>query len=154
MRNFLITSATLSALFVLGCGGGDFPTTKVTGRVVCKGQPVSGIHVFFEPLQSGQDALVGKQGIGRTKEDGTFSISTYGDGDGAVVGKHRVRVGWSDSATSTECSCEVDSEKDIMEVEVKKGEENDFEVVLAKAEGSRRRPNLDELEALEEGEDD
>ena len=51
------------------------------------------VMVFFEPLQEGKSALVGKQGIAFAEEDGTFVISTYGTGDGAVVGKHRVRVG-------------------------------------------------------------
>jgi hypothetical protein len=115
---------------------------------------VEGIHVFFEPLQSGNDSLVGKQGLGQTDAEGAFEISTYGKRDGAVVGKHRVRVGWSDRADSSKCPCEVDSEKDLMQVEVKKGEANEFDLVLAKPTKGRRAPTLDELEAMEEGEDD
>lgn len=152
MRALITCTFALALLPLAGCGGGDFPTAKVTGTVLCEGKPVSGIHVFFEPLQTGTDGLVGKQGIGQTDADGTFEITTYKDGDGAVVGKHRVRVGWSDRADSSSCPCEVDSEKDLMQVEVKKGETNEFELVLPEPKG-KRRPTLDELEALEEGED-
>lgn len=152
MRAMMCFVMTLPLM--IGCGGGDFPTATVTGRVVCDGQPVPGIHVFFEPLSSGENSMPGKQGLGRTEDDGTFEISTYGRSDGAVVGKHRVRVGWSDGADRSKCPCEVDSEKDLMEVEVKKGETNDFELVLAKATGKRRRPTLDELEEMEEEEDE
>src|SRR5262245_13286615 len=89
----LILSPAL-ALLLSGCGSdGDFPTATTTGRVVCEGQPVPFVLVFFEPLQTGKKALVGKQGIANAEADGTFTISTYGDNDGAVVGRHRVRVG-------------------------------------------------------------
>src|SRR5262245_58967756 len=92
--------ATLIALFaafvglLAGCGSsGEFPTVPTTGRVLCEGKPVPHVMVFFEPLQNGKSALVGKQGIGHAEEDGTFVVSTYDEGDGAVTGRHRVRVG-------------------------------------------------------------
>jgi hypothetical protein len=141
----IVALATLS-----GCsGGGDFGTAKVTGRVVCEGQPVGNVLVFFEPLTQGDNALVGKQGIGRAGADGTFQVSTYGSNDGAVVGKHRVRVGWMDGQANGSCPCVVDSENDVMEVEVVAGESNEFEVVLPKKTG-RERPSLD----IEDDDDD
>jgi hypothetical protein len=151
MRSFVVCLASLAV--VAGCGQSDFQTAKVSGRVVCDGQPVSNIVVFFEPLMTGTDALVGKQGLGRTRDDGSFQISTYGDKDGAVVGKHRVRVGWSDDFIDSSCACVVNSESDIMQVEVKKGEANEFELVLPKRT-AKDQPTLDELEALEEAEDE
>jgi hypothetical protein len=133
-----------------GCGKGDFPTAEVTGRVVCEGQPVSNVLVFFEPLERGQSAVVGKQGIGRTKPDGTFTVSTYGDGDGAVVGAHRVRVGWMEGKVDPSCPCQVNSEQDIFsELEVKKGEKNEFELKLRKKEPGQR-PSPEEVRALRE----
>ena len=93
MRCVVFCSLVVGLVFTVGCGsGGDFPVAPVSGRVLCDGQPVPHAIVFFEPLQSGDSALAGKQGIARAKEDGTFVISTYGTEDGAVVGKHRVRV--------------------------------------------------------------
>ena len=147
----LMLGITIVALATLsGCsGGGDFSTAKVTGRVVCEGQPVGNVLVFFEPLTQGNNALVGKQGIGRAIADGTFQVSTYGTNDGAVVGKHRVRVGWMEGQADGSCPCVVDSENDVLEVEVVAGEQNEFEVVLPKKTG-KERPSLD----VEDDDDD
>ncbi len=153
MRQFILGICTLSLICVLGCNKGDFPTAETRGTVTCEGEPVGNVFVFFEPLKQGETALVGKQGIGRADENGEFEVSTYGKNDGAVVGKHRVRVGWMEGKADLSCPCLVDSENDVMEVEIKEGEENVFEVKLPKKTG-RRQLSLDELEQLEEGEDD
>ena len=152
MRALAFYSVTLSLVLLAGCGGGDFPTAKVTGRVVCDGKPVGNVLVFFEPLKDGNNALVGKQGIGRAGEDGTFEVSTYGTNDGAVVGKHRVRVGWKEGKFDPSCGCEVNSDKDVMEVEIKKGT-NEIEVVLPKAKG-KHKLTPEEREALEEAKEE
>lgn len=147
---FLILSAML--ISTLGCSSGDFPTAETTGHVVFDGKPVPNLVVFFEPLQSGNSAVVGKQGIGRTGDDGSFEISTYGKNDGAVVGKSRVRVGWQDGKIDPSFQGVVNSENTLMEVEVKNGEVNDFEVVLPK-KPTRAKLTLDEKEAIEEARD-
>ncbi len=136
MRNSL--ALVVLALAAAGCGSsGDFPVARTTGRVVCEGQPVPHVMVFFEPLLTGESALVGKQGFAIAKDDGTFAISTYGTEDGAVVGKHRVRVGppRGGDHPGFQCACALNSEIDVMEVEIKKGETNDFELKLAKKTG-------------------
>ena len=135
MRHFYFISMQLaSLLFLVGCGSSDFPTAKTIGRVVCEGKPVAGAEVYFEPISGGtatESALVGRQGFAFTQDDGTFEISTYnpGKGDGAVVGKHRVRVGRGEA----KCECALNSEVDLMHVEIKAGEVNEFELVLKKA---------------------
>jgi hypothetical protein len=119
-------------ILAFGCSKGDFPTAKVEGIVLCEGKPVSGAAVYFEPLSSGgNDMIVGKQGFAFTDDSGKFRISTYSPGgyDGAVVGKHRVRVGRGDA----KCNCSMNEEKDLMQVEVKTGEVNTFELVLPPA---------------------
>ncbi|MGE0760891.1 MAG: hypothetical protein AB7O38_28025 [Pirellulaceae bacterium] len=107
--------------------------------------------VFFEPLATGNSALAGKQGTAVADDSGKFVISTYGEQDGAVIGKHRVRVSAPnrDMHPDFACDCELNAEKDVMEVEVKKGEKNEFEVVLQK-KAPRAKPSLEELEAQEE----
>jgi hypothetical protein len=123
---------------VLGCGSaGDFPTALVSGRVVCEGSPVPHVMVFFEPLQGEKSSLVGKQGFAFADAEGNFQLSTYGEQDGAVVGRHRVRVGppHPEDHPKYQCPCILDSERDVMEVEVKKGEKNEFELVLKKKTG-------------------
>lgn len=103
--------------------------------------------VYFEPLGGGSDSspLAGKQGFSWTDADGRFSISTYDPGgeDGAVVGKHRVRVGKGKS----NCECATNEEKDLMQIEVKGGETNEFELVLPKkTRPMRRSPGDDDDE--------
>jgi len=119
---------------VTGCGSSEFPVAQVTGRVMCEGQPVGACAVYFEPLRVGGSdatALVGQPGFAFTKPDGTFIISTseVGAEDGAVIGKHRVRVGRGEA----KCNCSMNDEKTLMEVEVKADGKNEFEIVLPKA---------------------
>src|SRR5262245_61785776 len=131
---WLACVALSSALFAAGCGsGGDFSVAPTTGKVICEGKPVPYVAVYFEPLQDGKAALVGKQAVAFAEADGTFKMSTYGDGDGAVIGKHRVRVGPprpGSAPSGFTCPCSLNSEEDIKQVEVKKGEKNNFELVL------------------------
>ena len=134
-------------LFDSGCGsGGDFPTAKTTGKVICEGKPVPYVTVFFEPLQTGKSALVGRQGVAFAEPDGTFSISTYGDKDGAVVGKHRVRVGppRGGDPPGFKCDCVLNSEVDVTEVEVKKAQSNNFDLILKKKTGREPKPLTDD----------
>lgn len=126
----------LMATLFIGCSKGDFPTAKVEGIVVCEGKPVASAAVYFEPLEAADRKMtVGKQGFAFTDDNGKFKISTYfpGQNDGAVVGKHRVRVGRGDA----KCNCSMNDEKDIMQVEVKEGQVNSFELVLEPASAEK-----------------
>ena len=125
------------AMGLAGCGGGDFPTAKVSGVVLCKGKPVADAMVYFEPLK-GSDSdnpLVGKQGFSFSDKEGRFTLTTYEPNDGAVVGKHRVRVGGPDAR----CECSLNEERDLMQVEVKAGEDNEFKLELPPATVADRR---------------
>jgi hypothetical protein len=143
----------LPVLAASGCGGGgSFPVAVTTGTVMCEGRPVPHAMVFFEPLASGESSLAGKQGTAVADEHGKFSISTYKEGDGAVVGKHRVRVGTPNRELypqTAPCPCELNPESDVMQVEVTKAGKNEFEIVLTK-KAPRQKPSLEELEAQEE----
>ena len=91
----------------VGCGSGveKFQVARTEGVVLCNDEPVANAQVYFEPLVTGKSAKVGKQGFAFSDADGTFKLSTYGNNDGAVVGKHRVRVGGD---SSVKCDCETD----------------------------------------------
>jgi hypothetical protein len=41
----------------------------------------------FAPIGNGKDRP-GKPGAGKIQPDGSFTVNTYGDGDGAVIGIH------------------------------------------------------------------
>jgi len=129
----------------VGCGSGlkEFPCAPVSGVVTCEGQPVREAQVYFAPMTAGKSAVVGKPGFAWTGEDGRFVLSTYGSQDGAVVGKHVVRV-----TTSSEypCNCIGEETRDLMEVEVKAGEKNEFEVSLPKRQAAGQQGGTFEAE--------
>jgi len=128
MKNILLIVVGITASLVVGCGPSGFPTAKTIGVVKCQGQPVAGAMVYFEPISTGDKALVGKQGFSFTDAEGKFDISTYTPNgkDGAVIGKHRVRVGRGDA----KCNCAMNEEVDLMQVEVKAGVTNEFNLDL------------------------
>lgn len=71
---------------VFGCGRGhQLDTAPVQGRITLDGQPVPKGSVVFSPEK-------GRGAMGILREDGTYTLSTYGEGDGAVMGKHTVTV--------------------------------------------------------------
>jgi len=141
---FILLVAPMCGLLA-GCSSGDFPTAPTSGRVICEGQPVPHVMVFFEPLQTGKSALVGAQGRAIAGADGSFAISTYGKNAGAVVGHHRVRVGppHPEDYPGYKCACVLNSELNVMEVEIKKGQKNEFELVLKKRTPQDRPPLRD-----------
>lgn len=89
-----LSGAILSSAILMGCSGGDSdtkPTAKVSGTVTYEGQPVTGGLLMFSPIGDDKGNKPGKTGQATIKSDGTFaSVATYGDSDGAVVGKHRL----------------------------------------------------------------
>jgi hypothetical protein len=46
--------------------------------------------LIFAPMGDGKSNIVGKSGQATIKSDGTYTVSTYGTDDGAIIGKHRV----------------------------------------------------------------
>ncbi|MEM8734014.1 MAG: hypothetical protein AAGG44_07325, partial [Planctomycetota bacterium] len=137
-----------------GCGSGikKFPTAPVTGVVMCDGKPVPMAMVFFEPIAEGEEAMVGKPGFSRADAEGKFTLSTYGDGDGAVIGKHRVRVDTPPTGIPDGCNCQFSDSVDVMQVEIKDGV-NEFTVDLPKAKKQRRKKKGMTDEELDEMED-
>jgi hypothetical protein len=146
MRASLLILHAAACLLLSGCSDPNrFDVAETRGRIVCEGQPVPHARVFFEPLQTSESAIVGKQAFAVAGADGTFVLSTYEENDGAVVGKHRVRVDrpHPEDHPKFTCPCVLNSEIDVMEVEVKPDTVNEFEVVLAKKTG-REKPLLDD----------
>lgn len=92
-----ITSLVLLAfvLAAVGCGKSDAPRIKtypITGKVSFKGTPPVGAQVVLHPVSSsGPDDI---SSAGKVKDDGTFSITTYADGDGAPPGEYAATVVW------------------------------------------------------------
>lgn len=83
---------------LVGCSGGDgsagLPTHPVTGKVTQNGSPVADVKVTFSPEGKLPAAF------GRTGTDGTFTLTTYDAGDGAVEGTYKVLLTKIEGAAS------------------------------------------------------
>jgi hypothetical protein len=94
-------------VLALGCSSKDpnrLETVPVTGTVTYNGKPVDGAIVTF---------LARKENIpatGMTDAEGRFSLTTYEDGDGAVIGDHDVSVNKTIGSASTAVSIDEDPE--------------------------------------------
>lgn len=122
-------SFAMLMLAFAGCGDSGFDVASTSGVVLCNGQPVTGGLVYFEPKQTGESAVVGKVGLGTIDAQGNFTVTTYENGDGAVVGPHVIKVG---KGSGPGCDCAMNADRIVMEVDVASGAENVFEVVLPK----------------------
>ena len=93
-RRCFLTQLTLLTLVFCwaGCGSKHTPTYPVSGKVVFEdGTPLgSGGTVLFESMATENNLRLNARG--RIQPDDTFEMTTFEDGDGAVVGKHRVLV--------------------------------------------------------------
>jgi hypothetical protein len=80
-------TALLTMGLIVGCGESiEFPETfPVSGKVTYKGEPVPKGTITFQPDE-------GQAAVGEIQSDGTYKLSTFGEGDGALPGHHRVFV--------------------------------------------------------------
>ena len=72
-------------LCAIGCGAqpGADATARVSGTVTLNGKPIEGVSIAFVPTS-------GRPASGITNASGQFTLSTFGNGDGAVLGSHKV----------------------------------------------------------------
>lgn len=77
----------LWGLITAGCSDGKLKTYPVQGRVVFDDQsaPMFGDVEFFN-----ENHRINARGV--INRDGTFTVSTFTDNDGAVAGKHKVII--------------------------------------------------------------
>lgn len=82
MKRRLFLALTLPCIALcFGCDQTGQGLAPASGTVTADGKPVTGGTITFIP--SGE----GKPGSGEVKSDGSFTLTTYKDGDGVVVGK-------------------------------------------------------------------
>jgi hypothetical protein len=72
-------------LSLAGCGDGRPHRVPVSGQVLVDGKPLAYGFVRFVPEGARVSA-------GDLDGSGRFKLACYGDGDGAVLGKHKVEV--------------------------------------------------------------
>jgi hypothetical protein len=56
--------------------------------VTIDGQPFAAGKVMFAPVAKGESRNAGRAAFGRLQPDGTFTLTSYDDNDGAIVGEH------------------------------------------------------------------
>ncbi len=81
-----------------GCGQGDGAAfAPVSGIVTVDGQPMAGVIVTFEPQTTHVRADQRAASVGVTDADGIYVLKAGGDQiNGALIGKHRVRLALSE----------------------------------------------------------
>ncbi len=149
-RTVLVLVLCIAALTNAGCGNSAFQVAPVTGKVLCKGQPVTSGTITFTPLGTGSSVETGKPASGAIKPDGTFALSTYGRFDGAIVGQHDVQFVGSEGgeADAPEAEGEENSTRPAppkrvtaqctqtskIVLEVARGTRNEFTIELSEAQ--------------------
>src|SRR5690349_18876722 len=84
---FRLTALGLVLAVAAGCGSGN--TSPVRGKVVFKdGKPLNGGLVVFRPV----DQKLQVSSRGDIHQDGTFTLGTYQEGDGAIPGKYQAAI--------------------------------------------------------------
>ncbi|HXG13311.1 MAG TPA: hypothetical protein VNK04_26375 [Gemmataceae bacterium] len=73
-----------------GCGSRDRPV-PVRGKVTVDGAPIAGAGVVFHPKDGN-----GRPASGETRADGTYHLTTFTEGDGALPGEYRVTIVWEE----------------------------------------------------------
>jgi hypothetical protein len=76
---------------VVGCSGGS-KFAPVSGVVKLDGQPYGNAVVSFQPLGTQENPYPGRGSSAYTDENGRFVLKGDNGIDGALVGKHRVRI--------------------------------------------------------------
>ena len=111
-RRFLTSAGGAALALACGCSSGlkEFPTAPVTGTVTCEGTPLKSGRIQFAPAAVPGELEAGKPALGVIGPDGRFTLQTYGNADGAVVGTHRVSV-WPDEPQGPDPRAETREER-------------------------------------------
>jgi hypothetical protein len=79
----LVFVAMLAALS--GCGSGRPKPYPTTGRITYQGKPVSEGTIVFHPAH-------GRPAVGVIAADGSYRLTTFEQGDGALPGRYAVTI--------------------------------------------------------------
>jgi len=81
----------LFAVILVGCHRTSLDIAPVHGKVTVDGKPLAKAKVRFAPTAKG-NTDPGKPAWGEIQADGTYQLTTYKTGDGAIVGEHWVTI--------------------------------------------------------------
>src|SRR5262245_10071039 len=86
--------AALALLALVGCSEKHVACHPVSGQVLYDGKPAEGVQVYLMPTSAPVVPQIPTNPHGVTKADGTFSLGTYRDNDGAPEGGYQVVLLW------------------------------------------------------------
>jgi hypothetical protein len=84
-RRLLLAYLAFGSLFLAGCGDGRPKRVPVFGRVLIEGRPLQ--VGFVQVVPQGN-----RPAHGALDDEGRFTLGTFEETDGCVLGKHRVAV--------------------------------------------------------------
>lgn len=123
----------VGAIVCVGCSDSyQQETATVRGTITLDGQPLTSGSVMFVPDK-------GRGALAPIEADGTFTLGTYGDFDGAIVGRHKIAVYPPQAAGERNVAPPgarpipqryQSSETSQLEADVKAGEDNFVELKL------------------------
>jgi hypothetical protein len=90
-RGVVAGVAVALVLAASGCGGGP-KYVPVSGVVMLDGKPYGKAVVSFQPIGTTENPTPGRGSSAYTDENGRFVLKCDDGTDGAVVGKHRLRI--------------------------------------------------------------
>lgn len=101
---------TVIGVFSIGCGGGGPGLAPVEGTIKLDGKPLKNAEVSFEPqLEAGEEGSVS---TGTTDENGHYELRYTLHKEGALIGKHLVKIRTA-ATTYDEEDNEVQSEEKV-----------------------------------------
>jgi hypothetical protein len=91
-------------VILVGCSQEKLPipTQQISGRVLYDNKAAEGVAVYLGPIQAPTIPDIPANPHGVTDKDGRFSISTYGENDGAPKGKYQLMMMWVDESSKLE----------------------------------------------------
>jgi hypothetical protein len=95
LRHIAITFAIALELPGAGCGAARLervPVHRVRGTVSFRGRPLSSALVIFHPADPASARGQVPIPTGRSAQDGSFQLTTYGGNDGAPAGRYFVGI--------------------------------------------------------------
>ena len=117
-----------------GCGGGGPKYAPVSGVVTLDGKPFNDGVVVFLPKATSENPNPGRSSAGETNDKGQFVLKTDDLKNGAVVGKHLVKISTRgpvmqfDPATGSPDSAPPNVKRDLIPAEWNTMSDKEFEV--------------------------
>jgi hypothetical protein len=90
MKLMRIAGAGVLLVALVGCGNAGY--APVSGVVTLDGQPYARAVVSFQPIGTKDNQNPGRGSSAYTDENGRFVLKCDNSIDGAVIGKHTVRI--------------------------------------------------------------